>query len=290
MCANNIEPCSAAAADSGVSPLQAQILALRGIEEPEQVHAFIHARLKDLPDPFLLPDMQVAVERLSAAIRNREPVAIHGDYDVDGISATALVYTALQYFGAEVRYHIPLRLQDGYGLSSVALRTDAADGVRVVVSVDCGISALDEARVAAELGLDLIITDHHQPGSELPVAHACINPWLEASQYPYVPLCGVGVAFMLVVALQAHLRRNNLLPNAPFDVRTLLDLVTLGTIADLVPLTGVNRMLVRTGLPLLQGGLSSRSFEPEQGGRTEQRDRRVRRVQAGAKIERGGSA
>jgi single-stranded-DNA-specific exonuclease len=236
----------------GLTPLQAHLLSLRGIDSPPQMHDFVHARLKELPDPYLLPDMDRAVKRLLSAIRNKEPIAVHGDYDVDGISATSVLYQALVYAGARVSYHIPLRLEEGYGLSAHAMRNDAAAGVKVIVSVDCGISAVKEANLAREYGVDLIVTDHHQPGDELPAAYACVNPWLESSAFPYRPLCGAGVSFMLVVALYSALRRENLKPEG-FDIRMLLDLVALGTVADLVPLTGVNRILVRAGLPLLEG-------------------------------------
>ncbi|MDY0213437.1 MAG: single-stranded-DNA-specific exonuclease RecJ [Desulfuromonadaceae bacterium] len=238
---------------SGVSSLQTKLLALRGVVTQEQAQAFLYARLKDIPDPLLLPDMSKAVERLLRAIDAGEYISIHGDYDVDGISATALLCTALEHFGARVTYNIPLRQRDGYGLNSAALERDAAAGVSLVISVDCGISAVEEARLARKLGIDLIITDHHQPDTQLPPAYACINPWLPDSAYPYAPLCGAGVAFMLVVGLYSALRRQDKLDSATFDIRMLLDLVALATIADIVPLTGVNRILVRTGLPLLEG-------------------------------------
>jgi len=237
---------------AGITPFQAQLLALRGITSAPQAHAFVHARLKELPDPLLLPDMDKAVTRLLSAIRTGELIAVHGDYDVDGVSATSVLFLALERAGARVSYHIPLRQDEGYGLSAAALCEAATTGVKVVVSVDCGISSVAEADLARECGIDLIITDHHQPGDQLPGAYACVNPWLESSAFPYQPLCGAGVAFMLVVALYATLRRENQVP-AGFDIRMLLDLVTLGTVADLVPLTGVNRILVRAGLPLLEG-------------------------------------
>ena len=248
----DVPPGSDAFAPESITPLQAQLLALRGIDSAPQAHAFVHARLKELPDPLLLPDMDKAVARLLSAIRNGEPIAVHGDYDVDGISATSVLYLALEQAGAKVSYHIPLRLADGYGLSGLALQEDAAAGVKVVVSVDCGITAMPEAVLARECGIDLIITDHHQPDDHLPAAYACVNPWLVSSTFPYKPLCGAGVAFMLVVALYSALRRQSRMPGG-FDIRKLLDLVSLGTVADLVPLTGVNRILVRAGLPLLEG-------------------------------------
>ncbi len=137
-------------APEGITPLQAHLLALRGIESAPQAHAFVHARLKELPDPVLLPDMDKAVARLLSAIRNGDQIAVHGDYDVDGVSATSVLYLALEHAGARVSYHIPLRLEDGYGLSAAALRDAAAAGVRVVVSVDCGISSMDDPTIPRE--------------------------------------------------------------------------------------------------------------------------------------------
>jgi single-stranded-DNA-specific exonuclease len=233
----------------GISPLTARTLAGRGIDNAEQGSAFMENRLAALPDPFLLPDMGKAVERLQRALSHREPILVHGDYDVDGISGTALLLEGLRAFGGVVDYHIPLRLKDGYGLSAEALQRAAAAGVRVVVSVDCGISAVEEGLLAVSLGLDLIITDHHQAPPLLPPAYAIINPRLSGHAFPCLELAGVGVAFFLLAALRRELRAAGAFAKAPEpDLRKSLDLVALGTIADLVPLTGVNRILTRAGL------------------------------------------
>jgi len=157
-------------------------------------------------------------------------------------------------FGAQVDYHIPLRLRDGYGLAQSAIEQCATNGTKLLISVDCGISALSEGKLAAQLGLDLIVTDHHQPLDSLPQAVACINPWLTGCEYPDKRLSGVGVAFMVVIALRSRLRDAGMLPQPQVDIRYLLDLVALGTIADLVPLHGVNRLLVKSGLRLLDQG------------------------------------
>ncbi len=189
-----------------LSPLVARILIGR---EPslESARHFLAARLAELPDPFLLPDMERAVDRLLSAIVNSEKIAVHGDYDVDGITGTVLLYSALQAMGgSELEYHIPLRLRDGYGLSAEALQKAAEQGTRVVVTVDCGVSAHAEARLAKEHGIDLIITDHHQPPPELPEAVAVINPQRLDSLFPFQNLAGVGVAFFLLVALRKRLR------------------------------------------------------------------------------------
>jgi len=236
-----------------LSPLVARTLIGR---EPkiESARHFLAARLAELPDPFLLPDMERAVDRLQIAIVNSEKIAVHGDYDVDGITGTALLYSALQAMGrSELEYHIPLRLRDGYGLSAEALRKAAEQGTKVVVTVDCGVSAHAEAKLAKEHGIDLIITDHHQPPPELPDALAVINPHRQDSLFPFQDLAGVGVAFFLLAALRKRLREAGWFSDRPEpDLRHYLDLVALGTIADLVPLQGINRTLTRHGLALLE--------------------------------------
>lgn len=238
-----------------ISTAAARVLYYRGITSLEDGRLFLQSRLQDLPDPFLLSGMSKAVDRLRAAILNREKIAVHGDYDVDGISGTALLTEVLRQFGAEVEFHIPLRLTEGYGLSAGALRKASEGGARVALSVDCGVSAIEEARLAVELGLDLIITDHHQPPSVLPAAFAIINPHLENDPFPFKGLSGVGVAFFLLVALRKVLREKGHFARLPEpDIRKSLDLVALGTIADIVPLNGVNRTLVKTGLTLLDRG------------------------------------
>ena len=237
-----------------VSPLVCRLLLLRGVATVEEAHTFLNGTLSTLPDPFLLAGMDAAVTRLVEAIGNSEKIAIHGDYDVDGITGTAMLCDGLRQFGAVVEYHIPLRMRDGYGLSKSAIHACANNGVTLLVSVDCGISALAEALLAAELGLDLIITDHHQPLEKLPQSVACIDPWQSHCNYPDKKLSGVGVAFMLIIALRSRLRELGLLSTPEPDIRYLLDLVAMGTIADLVPLHGVNRVLVQTGLRLLERG------------------------------------
>ena len=235
-----------------ISALLALTLVQRNLEG-ETARDFLAGGLSHLPDPNLLPDMVPAVERLAAALQAGEKIAIHGDYDVDGMSGASLLVEGLTACGADVDYHIPLRLRDGYGLSAVALRDAAESGVKVVVSVDCGVSALEEARLAAELGLDLIITDHHQPPGELPHALAVINPQRSDSEFPFADLAGVGVGFFLLVGLRRQLRDCGWFATRPEpDLKTLLDLVALGTIADLVPLRGINRILTRYGLSLLE--------------------------------------
>jgi len=236
------------------SPLVCYLLALRGVHTCSEAEAFLSGSLSSLPDPFLLSGMESAVTRLVAAIDENEKIAVHGDYDVDGITGTAMLVAALSSFGANVEYHIPLRMRDGYGLSEQAIRQAAADNVTLLLSVDCGITAMAEAAIVAELGVDLIITDHHQPLASLPVALSCIDPHVDDCQYPDKRLAGVGVAFMLVIALRSRLRQLGKCPTPEPDIRYLLDLVAMGTVADLVPLHGVNRVLVQAGLRLLDRG------------------------------------
>ena len=238
-----------------ISELLATILCQRGYSTSADAQLFLHSVLTTLPDPELLPDMDKACQRLQEALQSGEKISVHGDYDVDGISGCALLVEALRAFGGHVDYHIPLRLIEGYGLSAAAIRQAAAQGCELIISVDCGISAHAEARLAQELGIDLIITDHHQPGDTLPPAIALVNPQLSTNRYPYVHLAGVGVAFMLLVALRKRLRDSGYFQGrSEPDLRHSLDLVALGTIADIAPLTGVNRTLVTTGLRLLEKG------------------------------------
>ncbi|MEZ4484142.1 MAG: DHH family phosphoesterase [Syntrophotaleaceae bacterium] len=235
-----------------ISPLVAALLQQRGIADVEQGRRYLASRLADMPDPLMMADMATAVERLCQAVRGGEPIAVHGDYDVDGITGSALLVETLRSLGASVDYYIPLRLVDGYGLSGEALRRAAGSGARVAVSVDCGVSAHEEARLAKELGLDLIITDHHQPPEQLPEALAVINPHRADCAFPDKGLAGVGVAFMLMVALRSRLRHSGWFQDRPEpDLRRSLDLVALGTIADIAPLSGLNRTLVKVGLAVL---------------------------------------
>lgn len=232
-------------------PLIVQILYNRGITTPEQAEAFL-APDALIGNPFRLRGVNEAVERLRRAIRAGEPIAIYGDFDADGVTATALLVQVLQALGARVKPYIPHRIDEGYGLNLDALQQLKDDGVRVVVTVDCGVRSLDEVAFGTRLGLDMIITDHHAPTDELPNAFAVIDPKQPQCQYPTKELSGVGVAFKLA---QALLRVNARVPlqNQPALAEdALLDLVALGTVADLVPLTNENRALVKRGIARLR--------------------------------------
>lgn len=231
-------------------PLVVQILYNRGIITPEQVDAFF-APDTLIGNPFRLRGVNEAVDRLRRAIRAGEFIAVYGDFDTDGVTATALLVQVLQALGAQVQPYIPHRIDEGYGLNCEALQQLQARGVRVVVTVDCGVRSLDEVAFGTRLGLDIIITDHHAPTDALPNALAIINPKQPQCPYPTKELSGVGVAFKLA---QALLRVNARVPLKPTTLteETLLDLVALGTVADLVPLAEENRALVKLGIERLR--------------------------------------
>jgi single-stranded-DNA-specific exonuclease len=231
----------------GVSPVTARLLAIRGLTDPAAARQFLSPSLDHLLDPFRLADMTRAVERLEAALAARERIAVHGDYDVDGITSTVILRRALEALGGDVIHFIPERLRDGYGLQPSTFDRLQAAGARVVVSVDCGIRAADAARRARELGIDLIITDHHEPDAELPPALAVVNPKRHVCAYPDKNLAGVGVALKLVQALCSRAGRTSWLP-------AFVKIAAIGTLADVVPLVGENRVIAKLGLDLLSKG------------------------------------
>ena len=229
-----------------------QILYNRGICTQEAAQAYLDAKQPEGTDPFNMLGVSAAVDRIEYAIDNQEMIAIYGDFDADGVTSTALLFQTLQGLGAQVRGYIPHRIDEGYGLNIEALETLSAEGQRLIITVDCGIRALDEAEYAKKIDLDLIITDHHTPGDQLPPAIAVINPKQIGETYPIKDLAGVGVAFKLASALIARRRENGYeIPDNLSD-EYLLDLVALGTVADLAPLIDENRAFVRAGLESLR--------------------------------------
>jgi single-stranded-DNA-specific exonuclease len=235
------------AAALNVHPLVARLLCLRGLTDPEVASRFLRPELAHLHDPFKLTDMDRAVARLERALARKERIAIHGDYDVDGITSTVIVRRALELLGGEVVHFIPERLRDGYGLQPAAIERLHAEGVALVVSVDCGIRGADAAIRARELGVDLIITDHHEPDGTLPQALAVINPKRHDCSYPDKHLAGVGVALKLVQALCERAGKGKWLP-------AFIKVAAIGTLADVVPLVGENRVIARHGLASLSCG------------------------------------
>ena len=229
-------------------PILKQIVFNRGLATDAEARSFLKAEPNANSDPFQMTGMQATVDRICFALQHNEPIAIYGDYDVDGVTATALLVQALGALGANVRGYIPNRFDEGYGLNKDALDTLKSEGVKLVITVDCGIRSPDEALHAQAIGLDLIISDHHHPdGTNLPSAFAVINPKQHGDIYPDKDLAGVGIAYKIAEALVTIQQ-----PINGFHTNDLLDLVALGTVADLAPLVGENRVLVRRGLRQLR--------------------------------------
>jgi single-stranded-DNA-specific exonuclease len=234
------------ASELGCSTHAAQLLLNRGIQTPEAAHSFLSPSLDDLPDPFLLPDAEKAAERLKQALNKKEKIAVHGDYDGDGVTSAALWTRLLQTLEADVTVHVPHRKRDGYDMRSKFVAQAKADGASLIVTTDCGIQRSKEVEEAREAGIDVIITDHHEPGEELPKAVAVVNPHRKDSKYPFQTLAGVGVAFRTGEALIRHL-------GMPVDKyrRAYIDLAAIGTITDVMPLVSDNRVFAKFGLEQL---------------------------------------
>ena len=228
-------------------PTVARLLVQRGLAEPASARRFLNPSLDDLHDPSRLAGLDRAVERLLAAVARREAIAVHGDYDADGVSSTVMLRRVLERLEGDVTHFIPERLREGYGLHAETVERLHARGVRVIVSVDCGIRSVSAAERARELGVDLIVTDHHEPDAALPPAFAVLNPRRADCTYPDKDLAGVGVAFKLVQALCRRTGRGAWL-------RGFAKLAAIGTLADAVPLRGENRVLAKVGLDELSGG------------------------------------
>ncbi|RKY00178.1 single-stranded-DNA-specific exonuclease RecJ, partial [Candidatus Poribacteria bacterium] len=227
-----------------ISPLLAHLLASRGIRDEESARRFLYPSLDHLHDPFLLPDMDRAVTRILEGLSKGERIWIYGDYDVDGTTAISMLLLFFRRLGVEARYYIPNRLVEGYGLNVDAITEIAEKGCDLLITVDCGISSVEEVEHAKRLGIDVVITDHHHPKGEIPKAHSVVNPKLPGSLYPFKELAGSGVAFKLIQALA----KAEGMEEVPEE---FLDLVALGTIADVTPLVGENRVLAKFGLEKL---------------------------------------
>jgi single-stranded-DNA-specific exonuclease len=241
------ESVSRLAAALNLHPTLARLLCLRGLSDPDTAQRFLYPSLDHLHDPYQLADMTRAVERLERAIAQKERIAIHGDYDVDGITSTVILRRALEMLGGDVVHFIPERLRDGYGLQPAAIERLHGDGVRLIVSVDCGIRGTEAALRARDLGLDLIITDHHEPEGTLPPALAVINPKRHDCSYPDKNLAGVGVALKVVQALCQRADKTKWLP-------AFVKIAAIGTLADVVPVIGENRVIAKLGLGSLSNG------------------------------------
>ena len=238
-----------------IPPLVARILARRGLNDLDSARRYLSSSLRsDLPSPFLIAGMEQAAGRLVRALERKELICVWGDYDVDGTTGTAVLVSFLREVGGEVIYYIPHRIDEGYGLNPEGLKQLSSQGVRLVVSVDCGISNYEEVELARSMGIDVVIVDHHELPPNLPPAFAITNPHRPDCSFPDKGLSGAGLAFYLIIGLRAKLREAGWFgaSESP-DIRRYLDIVTLGTIADMVPLTGVNRVLARRGLTELGG-------------------------------------
>jgi single-stranded-DNA-specific exonuclease len=239
----------------GISTLAARLLSNRGIRTPEEAERFMKPSLHHLHSPFLMADMDRAVDRVMRAIDHRERVLIYGDYDVDGITATTMLVAFFRELGLSPRYYIPHRTTEGYGLNCEAVKRFAAERVSLLITTDCGISDHSEIQEATALGMDTIVIDHHEVSGEIPRAHAVLNPKRRDCTFPFDRLAAVGVAFQLLIALRASLRERGFWQaGGPPNLRRYLDLVCLGTIADMVPLSDENRILVKFGLEELTKG------------------------------------
>jgi len=236
-----------------ITPLTAQLLINRGLVDSGKAFSFLKPDLKDLHDPFLLKDMDKAVERIVSAMDKKEKIAVWGDYDVDGTTSTAMLHLFFRELGVETICYIPDRVTEGYGLNPEALKKLSGDGVRLLITVDCGSSNRDEVRLARTLGLDIIVSDHHELPAEPPEAAALLNPKQDGCAFPFKGLAGVGVAFNLIMALRGRLRRlGRFVGGAEPNLRKYLDLVSIGTVADMVPLVDENRVLVSHGIKELE--------------------------------------
>lgn len=230
-------------------PVVGRILVARGLDTPDAASEFLRDGLADLPDPFRMKGMDLAVRRLVQAVVSGQKITLYGDYDVDGVTSTSTLATFLRALGARVATYIPHRIGEGYGLNVEAVERIAGDGTDLLVTLDCGISAVDEIARAGELGLEVIVVDHHQVGPSLPKALAILNPHQSDCPYPCKHLCAAGIAFMLCMALRKALREGGFFgARREPNLREYLDLVALGTVADVVPLVSANRIIVKHGL------------------------------------------
>ncbi|MDZ7357400.1 MAG: single-stranded-DNA-specific exonuclease RecJ [candidate division KSB1 bacterium] len=228
-----------------IPPIFSKILLSRGIDTYEKAWLFFRGNLTHLHDPFLLRDMNKAVQRILQAIQQQERILIYGDYDVDGITAVSMLYLLLKQIGADVHFYIPHRIREGYGISLAGIEEAARLGTRLIISVDCGVTAVREIEYAQQLNMDVIVSDHHEPGKRLPQAYAMLNPKCPESNYPFHELAGVGVAYKLAQALAQALDLDASI------IEDFVDLVAIGSAADIVPLVDENRIFVKEGLKRL---------------------------------------
>lgn len=245
ICKENKNDIDKISKENGLSNLISSILASRGIIEKEKVREFLNPTRDDFHDPFLMPDIEKAVDRILKAIQTQEKTIIYGDYDVDGITSITVLKKFLKERNLQVGEYIPNRLNEGYGLNKEAVKKIAEQGYKLIITVDCGVSCIEEIKYATELGLEIIVTDHHEPAEELPKCLAIVNAKRKDSQYPFNQLAGVGVVFKLIQAISIKLNLDNK------EYLKYLDIVCVGTISDIVPLVDENRVITKLGLKLV---------------------------------------
>ncbi len=245
VCKENKNDIDKISKENGLSNLISSILASRGIIEKEEVRKFLNPTRADFHDPFLMPDMEKAVDRILKAIQTQEKTIIYGDYDVDGITSITVLKKFLEERNLQVGEYIPNRLNEGYGLNKEAVKKIAEQGYKLIITVDCGISCIEEIKYATELGLEVIVTDHHEPAEELPKCLAVVDAKRKDNQYPFNQLAGVGVVFKLIQAISIKLNLDNR------EYLKYLDIVCVGTISDIVPLVDENRVITKLGLKLV---------------------------------------
>ncbi|MED5580343.1 MAG: single-stranded-DNA-specific exonuclease RecJ [Nitrospinota bacterium] len=257
----------------------ARLLVIRNIIDPEHAEKFLCTTIKDMHDPFLMKGMKKAVDHLVDSLQKKKSIGIYGDFDVDGISSTTLLYGFFSSLGIDAHYYIPSRFEEGYGLFMKGIKQLSSKGCMTIVTVDCGISAHEVAEETEKIGVDLIITDHHRSSDKLPKCFSVVSPGQSECEYPFKGLSGVGIAFKLAVAIRRRLHELSFIKNLP-NLKNYLDLVALGTIADLVPLVDENRFFVKTGLELL-------SFDGSQEGSSSKDLRRtgIKALQSAANLK-----
>ena len=246
ICKENKNDIDKISKENGLSNLISSILASRGIIEKEDVREFLNPTRDDFHDPFLMPDMEKAVERILIAIQNKEKIIIYGDYDVDGITSVTVLKKFLEEQGLKTGEYIPNRLNEGYGLNKEAVKNISEQGYTLIITVDCGISCIEEIEYAKELGMEVIVTDHHEPGEIIPDCLAVVDAKRKDNKYPFNQLAGVGVVFKLIqsISLKLNLEAKEYLK--------YLDIVCVGTISDIVPLIDENRVITKLGLKLVE--------------------------------------
>ncbi len=243
----NPETVDKLANELNISATLATLIAQKGLTTYEEAKTFFNPSLEVLPNPFQMHGMEKAVDRIQKAIKNQEPILIYGDYDVDGTTAVALIYTYLSSFYDKVNYYVPDRFKEGYGISYEGIDHAAKQGATLMIALDCGIKALEEVKYAQEQAIDVIICDHHTPGDELPAAYSILNPKQQSCNYPYKELSGCGIGYKLVTALYQKLKKG-------LQPQSLLDYVAISSAADIVPITGENRVLTYFGLEKINKG------------------------------------